>query len=56
VKGYGQVAFEAYANHVEWTNHAGVAIPPWDGLSHLTQQAWEEAALAAIYETETKRV
>jgi hypothetical protein len=52
-KGYfGRIAFEAYANHVDWGDHQGDPIPEWGELPFLIRQGWEEAALAVLYKTE----
>ena len=40
----GQIGYEAYANHTQWTSLAtGQDLPKWEGLSEAIKWAWEVA-------------
>jgi hypothetical protein len=41
-----RVGYEAYGDHVDWTNHAGNVIPRWRELPAAQRAAWEVAAAA----------
>lgn len=45
-KNPGQIAYEAYAERVEWKSIKGEPLPPWDDLQTYTMMAWLDAALA----------
>lgn len=52
-KSLGQCAFEAYAEHQNWTAYNGERIPDWDNAKPGVQGAWEAAADAVIENQQT---
>lgn len=45
---YGQIAFEAYCESVNFATYDNKPIPKWESLSAQIKQAWEEAASEVI--------
>jgi len=46
-KTYGQIGFEAYVDHANWTTYDGKPIPCWDdALRADIKERWETAAKA----------
>ncbi|MGI5286641.1 hypothetical protein ACQEVF_25335 [Nonomuraea polychroma] len=41
-----RVGYEAYGDHVDWTNHAGNVMPRWRELPAAHRNAWVAAAEA----------
>lgn len=49
MKTLGQIAFEAYSAAVGGTTYDKKPIPPWGEITPQIQQAWEDAAKAALF-------
>lgn len=47
---YGQIAFDAYCESVNFVTYDNKPIPKWDSLSAQVKQAWEDAARAVEIE------
>lgn len=45
---YGQIAFEAYCESINFVTYDNKPIPKWECLSAQIKQAWEDAANEAI--------
>lgn len=53
-RSFGQAAFEAYTKCRSGFTHDGKPIPTWADLTPGIQDAWETAALAAIWKAGNK--
>lgn len=49
-KTWGEIAYEAYGNQVEWKNYLGKPMPNWFELPANIQQAWQAAGWATVCE------
>jgi hypothetical protein len=45
---YARMAYEAYAEHQEWTNDQGNPIPPWHEVPQDIKDAWTHAVDTVI--------
>ena len=47
---FGQIAFEAYCESINFVTYDNKPIPKWEALSAQIKQAWEDAARAVEIE------
>lgn len=45
---FGEIGYDAYAEHQDWKNAAGDPLPPWVDVEVDIQDAWNAAVMAIL--------